>query len=93
MARKLSPVVHLMHYRKPPYTHSYCGWVNYAKKWPGNFTRLLEHVTCRRCLASIDSDGGNVIAFVEKLKVWKKLIEDAKKVGRLPNVEGFRDDE
>ena len=83
MARTLSPVVHLMHHRSGPYTHSYCGWVNFARKWPGNFSKQLKKVTCKRCLKSIDADKGQVVAFKKKLDSWKQQLDKAVEKGSL----------
>ena len=65
-------VVHLLHHRFQDYFHTYCGFVNFVKKKPWNFTRSLNAVTCKRCLASIEKDGGEPVTFTKKLREWAK---------------------
>jgi len=75
------PKVHLLHHRLHAYRHTYCGFVNYAKKKPWLFTKKIDEVTCLRCIDIIDADGGKAVAFTIKLKEWEdKLKKQAERL-------------
>lgn len=82
--KKDEKIVHLLHHRYMSYRHTYCGYVHFTKKNTWRLSKRLADVTCKRCNASIDADGGKAIAFDTKLKVWaermaKQAMNAAKK--------------
>ena len=67
----MSKPIHFQHYKHAQYFHTYCGLINFAgyRAWP--FTRQRKHVTCKRCLWTLERDE-RVVTYRDRIAEWAK---------------------